>query len=676
MPDTPPTRIALPCLLALLFGACGGAEQLTDPPNNGGLDVGALPLPDYGPPIPGTDGTDSTDGTDPRQTDPTTETTDQTEATDTIPRTTDATETTEASTETTDATEPVECVSPDDCPNPEGICQVAICTAGSCEVDDDDDGTACDDGDQCKSNAACAGGACVGAPIACSDGDPCTDDLCEPASGCVYKPIPGCCEPSCAGKACGDDGCGGSCGACGPSEACEAGACVCQADCAGKGCGPDGCGGTCGICGPGLTCSGAGQCACEPDCGGKSCGDDGCGGSCGACAADQSCTAAGLCVCEPDCAGKACGGDGCGGSCGVCPGGTSCQSGLCQCDPDCAGKACGGDGCGGSCGSCAAGSSCSGGQCESDVALGDTCETAFGIGGLPYTVLGDTSDATSDYGYASGECPGEPIGWGAGSKDEAYQFTPPQTGPYTFTLNAGYDSNLYVVTACDNIAASCLAADEEIGTGKEEVVHLSLVKGGSYWIIVDGYGNTTDQSGGYTLTVAKCTPSCGGKVCGDDGCGSTCGTCAGDTICSAGACIPAGETCEVPLVVGSLPWSTSGSTADAEPDYGYGADTCEGETSAYGATSKDEVYVFDPPSSGMYTITLDPEYDSNLYVVTSCTDVDGTCLGADEQIGTGKVETLNLDLKSYKTYFIIVDGWGNSGYDANGAYTLSVTKDD
>jgi hypothetical protein len=39
----------------------------------------------------------------------------------------------------------------------------------------------------------------------------------------------------------------------------------------------------------------------------------------------------------------------------------------------------------------------------------------------------------------------------------------------------------------------------------------------------------------------SCTPSCGSKVCGSDGCGGTCGTCATGTSCStAGQCVSNG----------------------------------------------------------------------------------------------------------------------------------------
>jgi hypothetical protein len=66
-------------------------------------------------------------------------------------------------------------------------------------------------------------------------------------------PPPIACTPACEGKACGDDGCGGSCGACG-AVSCVAGAC----SCAGQ---PDSTG-----CGGGRQCSG-GVCATPPPCG-------------------------------------------------------------------------------------------------------------------------------------------------------------------------------------------------------------------------------------------------------------------------------------------------------------------------------------------------------------------------------------------------------------------------
>jgi len=81
---------------------------------------------------------------------------------------------------------------------------------------------------------------------------------------------------------------------------------TCQPDCAGRECGPDGCGDTCPPgCGAGETCNeSTGTCECAPDCTDKQCGDDGCGGDCGTCGAGQLCSPAGACVdclTEADC---------------------------------------------------------------------------------------------------------------------------------------------------------------------------------------------------------------------------------------------------------------------------------------------------------------------------------------------------------------------------------------
>lgn len=198
------------------------------------------------------------------------------------------------------------------------------------------------------------------------------------------------CVAVCAGKECGDDGCGFDCGYCGEAGVCDSGGiCQCAPSCVGKDCGDDGCGGSCGECGTFDTCVNAFCEACVPSCDGKTCGDDGCGGDCGSCVGNETCSAAGACecpnsvcttggccdagqvcsaaeaCCSPDCDGKACGDDGCGGSCGDCSGNGVCDSaGICQCTPDCAGKACGDDGCGGSCGTCSG---------------TDTCNTATGV---------------------------------------------------------------------------------------------------------------------------------------------------------------------------------------------------------------------------------------------------------------------------------------------------------
>ena len=99
--------------------------------------------------------------------------------------------------------------------------------------------------------SACNGGLATDAGASTNDGE----------NRSLAKP--GLCTPDCNGKACGDDGCGGSCGSCAGAELCNGlGTCYdpnqCTPDCAGKECGDDGCGGGCGSCTAPATCGGAG----------------------------------------------------------------------------------------------------------------------------------------------------------------------------------------------------------------------------------------------------------------------------------------------------------------------------------------------------------------------------------------------------------------------------------
>ncbi|PKN55582.1 MAG: hypothetical protein CVU56_20565 [Deltaproteobacteria bacterium HGW-Deltaproteobacteria-14] len=152
------------------------------------------------------------------------------------------------------------------------------------------------------------------------------------------------CTPSCAGKQCGDNGCGGTCGTCSGTTSCNAaGQCVggCTPSCAGKQCGDNGCGGTCGTCTGATTCNPSGQCvASAGQCGGDSLNT--CLGRCGlfneawTCQCDAQCATTGDCC--PDlgtcCTATTCGAAGnssCNGQCGAFS-----DTRACNCDTECA----------------------------------------------------------------------------------------------------------------------------------------------------------------------------------------------------------------------------------------------------------------------------------------------------------------------------------------------------
>jgi len=291
----------------------------------------------------------------------------------------------------------------------------------------------------CESDADCAGQL---NPLA-----ECQQVLCE-GSTCTRKDT-ACppCQPECAGKSCGPDGCGGLCGGCSSGEVCQSGQCTpCLADCSGMECGAA-CGPDCGACPPGFVCDEGGLCVCDctPDCAGHACGPDGCGGVCGTCPAgsvcgpDRACctptctsTACGSTCsapgCGPDCVDLECGTDGCGASCGACPAGKQCEAGLCvACKPSCDGKACGPDGCGSECGQCPDGMRCTPeGQCspcfpccQAKTCGPDGCGGSCGLCPDPAVCVGGSCSKecyavgcqaqecgpTSDYCFDCGQCP-------------------------------------------------------------------------------------------------------------------------------------------------------------------------------------------------------------------------------------------------------------------------------
>lgn len=352
----------------------------------------------------------------------------------------------------------------------------------------------------------------------------------------------------------------------------------------------------------------------------------------------------------------------------------------------CEDRVCGDWGCG-SCGTCESGTRCDDAGACVPTAAGDRCEDAIEVAGLPWIATGDTRLYAPDYSYAGGDCPGESSGYGAASSDSAYRFVAPTAGVFNVRLDAEFAGNLYAVSDCEDVAASCLQASRVGGGG--EALQLSLGGGETVYLIVDGYGNSSDDAGPYTVRLEPCLPQCDVKACGDDGCGGQCGDCdevtrcVEDTLCEPipylcepeGICeeVATGDRCADPHEIDSVPFSGGGSTAGYYQDYGYSSGACPGESGGWGAGSNDVVYRFVPEETSLYRMKVNSSYDSNLYVVTDCEDVSGSCVAGREDKGSQKNESFYTTLEAGQTYFVVVDGRGNQS-NSNGGYTLTVSS--
>lgn len=343
------------------------------------------------------------------------------------------------------------------------------------------------------------------------------------------------------------------------------------------------------------------------------------------------------------------------------------------CVPQCPGPECGKDGCGGFCGfGCAEGQACApDGLCVDPFEVpGNVCPTAWEIESVPFAQSGDTWYGDNQYSFEGGACEGEPLPFGATSRDHIYTLIPEDSGIYQLQLVSEFDGALVVTKSCMDASAFCeAAADETLGV---ENLELWLEAGEYYFVIVEGASNIDDFNGQYTLFVSEpCIPDCEGAECGGDGCGGTCGGCQGGEVCEDHTCVaaPTGDHCSNPFVVEGLPFVDERDSSVFQADYHTGYGDCPGVLEGWGKGSSDVVYAFSPPEDQWYTMSVDASFDSLIYIVTDCEDIGGTCLAAADANITG--EAISLELFAGETYFIVVDGYGNIS-NPSGPYTFAL----
>ncbi len=259
--------------------------------------------------------------------------------------------------------------------------------------------------------------------------------------------------------------------------------------------------------------------------------------------------------------------------------------------------------------------------------LMDTCATATSINpaALPFLDDSTTVGMSNDIDPGPGGCATGP------GADVVYRFTPTVTDSYTIGATPGdvnFDLSLYVVTDCTSPAISCVTGANERAVGKTEFFTTTLNAGTTYFIIVDGA--LTGTAGPFHFSVHR-------------------------------GAIP-NETCATPEVidVSRLPFSTTGTTFDANNDFNPGTPCLRSNATARGG---DVVYQFTPSDTQTYVIRATPmaNFDVSVYVVTNCNTFAG-CSSSDG-FGGGDPEEVRRPLTEGVTYFIIVDSFREDAGD-------------
>lgn len=201
------------------------------------------------------------------------------------------------------------------------------------------------------------------------------------------------------------------------------------------------------------------------------------------------------------------------------------------CHPQCDGRQCGDDQCGGLCGTCALGYQCG---------VEGTCDLIPQVCGEPselhcsQTLSETTAGASAQVSFYL-DC----VTWPEHGPEKAYRFVPEVSGVVHVLLTPedGLDLDLFLLNeTCDG--GACVAASADF---YEEELYFQAEAGAVFYLVVDGF---LDSSGPFDLLVecgGDCLPDCSGKTCGDDGCGGSCGGCPPGQLCSAsGACVVEG----------------------------------------------------------------------------------------------------------------------------------------
>ena len=120
-----------------------------------------------------------------------------------------------------------------------------------------------------------------------------------------------------------------------------------------------------------------------------------------------------------------------------------------------------------------------------------------------------------------------------------------------------------------------------------------------------------------------------------------------------------GITCAAPIIVGTLPYTTTDTTAnygDNAPIEGSPGATGCGSTSTY-LNGNDVVYSFTPTFTGTINVAMTPTGTwSGIFAYSSCADIGVNCLAGVANSGS-TIRTFDLPVVAGSTYYFVISTW-------------------
>ena len=316
------------------------------------------------------------------------------------------------------------------------------------------------------------------------------------------------------------------------------------------------------------------------------------------------------------------------------------------CIPQCDGKQCGDDGCGQDCGPCTTGF-CQDSQC---IDLPATCDVVQNV--ACGETLEDLSNAMPGAVAAFSEYTCQSFSSDDFSKSPESIFLFTSAFDQEVTITGKEDSTLELIVlediggGCEDTAESCVLSTSSSGS-------FDAKAGVNYYIIWDNYSTTKPVVTGFEMRVDCCVKSCENKVCGDDGCGGTCGTC-DSGFCADGQCTELPTTCEPVAQVACGDSLANQSNSVAGVTAAFSKYTCQSYSGDDFSESAELTYSFTSDVDQIVTLSTENAFPLQLAVLrdvgAGCVDSGASCLDAT-------YGDLTFNAKAGETYYFIWDSY-------------------
>lgn len=309
---------------------------------------------------------------------------------------------------------------------------------------------------------------------------------------------------------------------------------------------------------------------------------------------------------------------------------------------------------------CADGCDMATGFCANEV--GETCQNAIDAtlgfsGSVIYSSYGD------DYQMPVGSClTDQGAGTSTNGPDVVYFVRLEAQKLLSVNLDTNdffENTSVYLVTQCDDVASSCLAAandffNKDISYKNETQSAIDL------FVIADVEADAADNYGPSRIDIVIddliCVP--GSSQCVVDSV-QTCnalGTAYTSLLCTAGCNAGIGacetvtnDTCASPIVL-AAPMTITGRSGEFTNQY-----SPPSSCTSSAAFGRDAVYSFSTTESGKVAqIRVDAQFNPSLYVVEDCDELGDSCVVGSDQSATNTDEVGFL-VNPNTTYYIIVD---------------------